>query len=98
MRLAVADIRPSYILVGHSLGGLYVAPPNAQVLAAFVKGLGEMGFVEGQNISIESRYAQGDLARLLELAAELVRRRVAVVGTLGGPLPVRAERDDADRL
>jgi hypothetical protein len=45
------------------------------VLAAFVKGLGEMGFVEGQNISIESRYAQGDVARLLELAAELVRRR-----------------------
>jgi len=39
------------------------------VFAAFRKGLGEMGFVEGRNISIESHYAQGDVARPPELGS-----------------------------
>jgi putative ABC transport system substrate-binding protein len=58
--------------------------------AAFRAGLRDMGFVEGQNISIEYRYGQNDLSRLPELVADLVRRQVAVIVTLGGPAPARA--------
>ena len=45
-------------------------------LAAFRKGLAETGYVEGQNVAIEHRFADNDINRLPELAAELVRRRV----------------------
>jgi putative ABC transport system substrate-binding protein len=80
------------------VGFLDIAPPNAQVLAAFVKGLGEMGFVEGQNVAIESRYAQGDVSRLTDLAADLIRRPVAVIATLGGVASVRAVRATSTTL
>ena len=43
-----------------------------------------MGFVEGRNLGIEFRWAQNDVSRLPELAADLVRRRVAVIATVGG--------------
>jgi putative ABC transport system substrate-binding protein len=68
------------------------ADPNATFVAAFRKGLGEMGFVESRNTSIEYRYGQNDVPRLTELAADLVRRQVAVIATLGGPAPVRAAK------
>jgi putative ABC transport system substrate-binding protein len=53
------------------------------LLPAFHAGLKEIGFVEGQNLVIEYRWAQGQEARLREIAAELVRRRVAVIVTPG---------------
>jgi putative tryptophan/tyrosine transport system substrate-binding protein len=68
------------------------ADANATFVAAFRNGLGEMGFVESRNISIEYRYGQNDIPRLAELAADLVRRQVAVIATLGGPAPVRAAK------
>jgi len=48
-------------------------------LAAFRKGLNEAGFVEGQNVAVEYRWAEGQYERMAELAADLVRRRVTVI-------------------
>ena len=53
-------------------------------LRAFRQGLKETGYVEGENVAIDYRWAE-ESQRLAELAAELVRRRVAVIATAGGP-------------
>jgi putative tryptophan/tyrosine transport system substrate-binding protein len=63
---------------------------NQQFLALFRKGLSEMGYVEGRNIAMEMRYAGNELQRLPELAADLVRRRVAIIAALGGTGQVSA--------
>jgi putative tryptophan/tyrosine transport system substrate-binding protein len=52
---------------------------SAPLLEAFRRGLKEGGFVEGQNLAIEFRWAQGDYRRLPALAADLVSRRVSVI-------------------
>jgi putative ABC transport system substrate-binding protein len=55
---------------------------NADVLLAFHRGLKETGFVEGENVAIVYRWAENQLDRLPELAAELVHRRVAMIAAL----------------
>src|SRR5262249_35700327 len=66
---------------------------SAYLLAAFRRGLAEGGFVEGQNVAIEFRWARGRYDLLSDMAAELVSRRVAVLTTAGGePSPLAAKR------
>jgi putative ABC transport system substrate-binding protein len=61
------------------------SPEDApHVLAAFRQGLSDIGLVEGQNVTIEFRWAGGQTARLPSLAADLVARRVAVLAAFGG--------------
>jgi putative ABC transport system substrate-binding protein len=66
------------------IGYLYIGSEVSQpLLAAFQKGLGESGYFENQNVAIEYRWANNVLDDLPKLAAELVRRRVAVIVTPG---------------
>jgi len=66
---------------------------SAHLVAAFRRGLGESGFVEGQNVAIEFRWAHGHYDRLPALAVELVRRQVNVLVAVGGePSPLAAKR------
>ena len=60
--------------------------------AAFEKGLAEEGFVEGQNVTIEFRWAQGDYNRLPALAVDLVNRKVAVLVGVGGDVSALAAK------
>jgi putative ABC transport system substrate-binding protein len=57
----------------------------ADRLRGFHRGLKESGFAEGENVSIDYRWAENQTDRLSALAGELVRRRVAVIATTGGP-------------
>jgi putative tryptophan/tyrosine transport system substrate-binding protein len=61
---------------------------SAHIVAAFHKGLNETGFVEKQNVLIESRFAEGDFDRLPALIAELVDRHVSVIVATGGTVSV----------
>jgi putative ABC transport system substrate-binding protein len=66
--------------------------PFAHLLAEFRQGLSESGFVEGRNVAIEYRFAEGRYDRLPALAADLVRRKVSVIVSVGGAPPVLAAK------
>jgi putative ABC transport system substrate-binding protein len=68
------------------------ADDSVRVVAAFQQGLAEAGYVEGQNVAIEFRWAQGQFDRLPALAAELVRRPVAVLAAVDGVQTARAAK------
>src|ERR1700747_313503 len=61
------------------------ADDNARYAMAFRKGLNETGYVEGQNVTVEYHWLEGQYERLPALMADLVRRRVAVIATPGTP-------------
>ena len=77
------------------VGDLHVgsSEANQQVLAAVRQGLGEVGYVEGRNVVIEYRWANDDTNILPDLAADLVRRKVAVIAAVGGLRAAFAARD-----
>jgi putative ABC transport system substrate-binding protein len=63
---------------------------SVHLVAAVKDGLRSGGFVEGQNLSIEYRWADGDYARLPDLAKDLVQRRVSAILSVGGDAPTQA--------
>ena len=71
------------------VGFLRQAGPNAKQFDAFRDGLRTAGYIEGQNISIEPRYADGAYERLAGLAEELVRAKVDVI-VVDGPAAAKA--------
>src|SRR5437762_11099881 len=79
--LAHAQKQASIPRIGVLLLG---APPNAN-LDAFIQGLRELGYIEGKNILIEYRFAEGKADRLPELATELVQLKVEAIVTTGTP-------------
>jgi putative ABC transport system substrate-binding protein len=76
------------------IGFLHITSPDAVAdrMRGFHRGLKETGYVEGENVAIEYRWAEGQNDRLPALAAELVRRQVAVIATTGGVAPAFAAK------
>jgi putative tryptophan/tyrosine transport system substrate-binding protein len=76
------------------VGFLHGASPSylGQFVDGLRKGLNEAGYVEGQNLAIEYRWAEGHYDRLAALAADLVDRQVAVILAMGGTDPARAAK------
>jgi putative ABC transport system substrate-binding protein len=74
--------QPAMPVIGFLSGAL--PGPYAPFAAAYHRGLKETGYVEGVNTAIEYRWAEGEVDRLPALAAELVRRQVAVIAATGG--------------
>jgi putative ABC transport system substrate-binding protein len=76
------------------IGFLHSTSPgtNLDFLRGFHRGLKETGYVEGENVSIVYRWAEGQNDRLPNLAAELVRQRVAAIAAFGGPASISAAK------
>jgi putative ABC transport system substrate-binding protein len=73
--------------------GFLQAGSGGPYVAAFSEGLSETGYVEGQNLAIEYRWARGHYDRLPVLAADLVGRKVDLIATSGGTPPARAVKN-----
>ena len=74
------------------VGVLGSATADAFFMPAFMQGLKEAGFIEGQNLAFEQRWANNQYDRLPEMAADLVRARVSLIVAIGNNLPARAAK------
>jgi putative tryptophan/tyrosine transport system substrate-binding protein len=82
--------QPAMPVIGW-LGGQSADDDYKNVTVPFLQGLKEAGYVEGQNVAIEYRYAENQMDRLTSLVADLVRRRVAVIVASGSLATVAAK-------
>jgi putative ABC transport system substrate-binding protein len=89
--LAARAQQPAMPVIG--LLNLVSFESYADRVAVFLQGLKEAGFVDGQNVTIDYRSADGHVERLPDLAADLVRRKVAVIVAIGGDLPGLAVKE-----
>jgi putative tryptophan/tyrosine transport system substrate-binding protein len=81
--LALRAQQPAMPAIGYLDGGS--SETSAHILAAFRKGLSETGYVEGRDVAIEYRWAEGNYERQPALASDLARRHVAVIVAMGTP-------------
>ena len=94
--LAARAQQPRLPIIGYLHGGS--AEPRALMIAAFREGLAEAGYVEGQNVGIEFRWAEGRADQLPAMASELVHRQVAVLVAAGGDAAPKAAKAATDRI
>src|SRR5215831_19656859 len=78
--LAARAQQPTMPVIGMIRSGLSETEPGSRMIA-FRQGLNESGYVEGQNVTIESRWAEGAQDRYSDLVADLIRRKVSVIAT-----------------
>jgi putative ABC transport system substrate-binding protein len=81
--LAARAQQPTLPVVAYINGGTLAT--TRHLVAAFGKGLSEMGYIDGRNVTVEHHFLNGQFDRLPALMADLVRRRVAVIAPLGTP-------------
>jgi putative tryptophan/tyrosine transport system substrate-binding protein len=101
--LGAATVAGPLVVRAQQAGSIYkigvlwpgASPPASPRLESFRQGLRQLGYVEGQNIAIELRYAEGGLQQLPDLAAELVRMNVDVIITFGDLVPKIAQQATA---
>jgi putative tryptophan/tyrosine transport system substrate-binding protein len=87
--LAARAQQPAMPVVGFLSGGSDTFPERVR---AFLQGLGETGYIEGQTVTVEYRWAEGKYERLPALAADLVRRQVNVIATPDAALTAQAAK------
>jgi putative ABC transport system substrate-binding protein len=79
-----------------TVAGADASGSSSNILTEFRRGLGETGFVEGNNVTIDYRWAEDRFDRLPALAGDLVRHNVSLIAVGGGD--VAGNRDNTDRV